>query len=142
MTPSERAAFEAGARAMREKAANRACSYCAEGWPLLRSISPHHDKERHAYPPDYKGMRAGMGPNCLATAIRALPLPAPPASEAADTRTIGPSSNDTNWREELKSRYASMKDAPWFKEVHDGKSLGDAMPIEGASEAAEPKEKE
>ena len=39
------------------------CRFCDLGWPLhipaAKCISP-----RHPYPPDYKGMRAGMGPYC------------------------------------------------------------------------------
>ena len=57
-------------RLERERCRLASCQYCRLGWPMLGSIAIPH--ERHTHPADYKGMRAGAGPNCGAAAIRAL----------------------------------------------------------------------
>lgn len=45
------------------------CEYCKVGWPFQNRITLKQDK-RHAYPKDYKGMRAGLGPHCITDGVR------------------------------------------------------------------------
>ncbi len=37
--------------------------------------------------------------------------------------------NQTDWRAELKARYAAMPRAAWFRAAHQGRSLGEGMKI-------------
>lgn len=38
------------------------------------------------------------------------------------------------WKEELRKRYEAMPNADWFRQAHEGKSLGDSLTISGDPE--------